>query len=45
MMDWGEAGPPSIPIQVAESPAYVVGTIDGTTHVPVMLVKLSPVAI
>ena len=45
MMELGEPGPPSMPIQVADAPGYDVGWTAGTTQLPVTPVKVSPVAI
>ncbi len=45
MMELGELGPPSIPIQVAEPPGYCVGWIVGTTQFPETFVNVDPPAI
>src|SRR5580698_2957696 len=45
MMELGELGPPSIPIQVADAPPYWVGCTVGTTQSPVTAEKVVPVAI
>ena len=45
MMESGEPGPPSIPIHEADALSYDVGCTVGTVHVPVMPLKVRPVAI
>src|ERR1700728_1062041 len=45
MMEPGDPGPPSIPIQVADAPLYWVGWTAGTVHSALTLLKVDPVAI
>src|ERR1700761_7090953 len=44
-MEFGEAGPPSMPIHEPERPWYCVGCTAGTVQLPCMLLKVEPVRI